>query len=232
MGVTSVGGGPVRFRVGIHSGLVALRKVRRVGRSRLDTVGATVHIAAKLQQSAPPGGILISAEAVRLCRSRLDLTPSPVPPVLDRVTAGVFGLDRPPHRRSSELEDRYSGAIIGRQPELARLRKSLPRRGGSSAALAIVGEPGIGKSRLAAPWGERHRARRADPGLLRRHAEAHDAVRDCPPPDRRGAGAGGRERPDEARAALAAVGLESWEMAAVHASLAELAEPRRARIAA
>jgi len=220
-------GSPVRFRVGIHSGLVALRKVRRGGRSRLDTVGATVHIAAKLQQSALPGGILISAEAVRLCRSRLDLTPHPVPPVLDRMTAGVFELDRRPDRRSSELEYLYTGAMIGRQPELARLRKSLPRCGGRSAALAIIGEPGIGKSRLAAALVESavpdsrilvffgDMQKRTTPFATARYLI--DTALRLP----------GGMALDQARAALVAVGLESWEMAAVHASLAELKEPRR-----
>ena len=74
------GGRPVQFRVGVHSGLVALRQVRRGGRWRLDTVGATVHIAAKLQQAAPPGGIMVSAGAVRLCRARPDLRRGRRPP--------------------------------------------------------------------------------------------------------------------------------------------------------
>ncbi|MFL6846513.1 MAG: ATP-binding protein [Allosphingosinicella sp.] len=225
-------GSPVRFRIGIHSGLVALRSVRRGGRFRLDTVGATVHIAAKLQQSAAPGGIVISAEAARLCRSELDLSPRPVPPVLDRVTAGVFGLEsKPEGRRGSELERRYSGKMIGRRRELAQLCKALPRRGsrsGRSAALAIVGEPGIGKSRLAAAVVEH--ATIADTKILVFFGDAQKrttpfaAARELidgaldPPTGM---------APDEARAALAAAGLDPEEMAAVHASLAQAQPGRR-----
>ncbi len=216
-------GSPVRFRVGVHSGLVALRKVRRGGRYRLDTVGATVHIAAKLQQSAAPGAILISAEAARLCRSRLDLSPRPVPPVLDQVTTRVFGLEsRPEGRRGSELEHRYSGAMIGRQAELTRLRKSLPRRGGRSAALAIIGEPGIGKSRLAAALVED--ATTSDAGIRIFFGDAQK--RTTPFAVARELIDGALEpptgmAPDEARAALVAAGLDPEEMAAVHASLAQ-----------
>jgi class 3 adenylate cyclase/tetratricopeptide (TPR) repeat protein len=219
-------GSPVRFRIGVHSGLVALRKVRRGGRFRLDTVGATVHIAAKLQQSAAPGGILISAEAARLCRSQLDLSPRPVPPVLDRVTAGVFGLEsKPEGRRGSELERRYSGKMIGRQCELAQLCKSLPRRGGRSgrsAALAIVGEPGIGKSRLAAAVVEH--ATIVDTRVLVFFGDAQK--RTTPFAAARELIDGALEpptgmAPDEARAVLAAAGLDPKEMAAVHASLAQ-----------
>lgn len=222
-------GSPVRFRIGIHSGLVALRKVRRGGRYRLDTVGATVHIAAKLQQSAAPGAILISAETARLCRLRLELSPRPVPSVLHGVTAGIFGLEsRPEGRRGSELDRRYSGAMIGRQAELARLRKSLPRCGGPSAALAIVGEPGIGKSRLAAALVEEANA--ADAGI---HIFFGDAQkRTTPFAAARELIESALEPPtglalDEARAVLAAAGLDPDEMAAVHASLAQARPGRR-----
>jgi class 3 adenylate cyclase/tetratricopeptide (TPR) repeat protein len=227
---TGVGpdGRPVQFRVGVHSGLVALRKVRRGGRSRLDTVGATVHIAAKLQQNAAPGGILVSAEVIRLCRARLDLLPRPTPPVLDRVTTNVFSLEGPPAgRRTSELEHRYSLPMIGRQPELARLRKDLPRSRGRSAAVAIVGEPGIGKSRLAAAavaeaialnarilvfFGDAQK--RTTPFAVVRSL-IDDLLRSPAVP------------PENARAALAAAGLEMWEIAAVHPSLGALHARRR-----
>jgi len=215
-------GRPVQFRVGVHSGLVALRKVRRGGRSRLDTVGATVHIAAKLQQNAAPGGILVSAEAVRLCRTRLDLAPRPTPPVLDRMTTNVFSLERrPAGRKGSELEHRYTVPMIGRQPELARLRKYLPRRGGASAAVAIVGEPGIGKSRLAAAaaaeaisldariqvfFGDAQK--RTTP-----FAVAHGLIEEC-------LQSPAARAPQSARAALAAAGIEAWEIATVRPSLA------------
>jgi len=221
-------GRPVQFRVGIHSGLVALRKVRRGGRSRLDTVGATVHIAAKLQQNAAPGGILVSAEAVRLCRTRLDLAPRPTPPILDRATASVFSLERrPAGRKASELEHRYAVPMIGRQPELARLRKSLPRGGGAGAAVAIVGEPGIGKSRLAAATAAE--AISLDARILiffgdaqkrtTPFAVAHDLIEEC----LQAAG------PENARAALAVAGLEPWEIAALHPSLAAGAKPHQKR---
>jgi class 3 adenylate cyclase/tetratricopeptide (TPR) repeat protein len=224
-------GRPVRFRVGVHSGLVALRKVRRGGRSRLDTVGATVHIAAKLQQNAAPGGILVSAEAVRLCRTRLDLAPRPTPPVLDRMTTNVFSLERrPAGRKASELEHRYNVPMIGRQPELARLRKYLPRRGGGSAAVAIVGEPGIGKSRLAAAaaaeaisldarimvfFGDAQK--RTTP-----FAVAHGLIEEC-------LQSPAARAPEKARAALAAAGLEAWEIATVRPALDLPAKPPQKR---
>ncbi|HEX6374418.1 MAG TPA: AAA family ATPase [Allosphingosinicella sp.] len=143
-------GRPVRFRIGLHSGLVALRRLRRGGRSRLDTVGATVHIAAKLQQRAPPGGVLISVEAAKLCRSRLELAPEEFS-AADGPGTQACRLEAPPESpKSRDVAHRYTSPMIGRQPELAALHPLLPRPGGASHAVALVGEPGIGKSRLAA----------------------------------------------------------------------------------
>src|SRR6516164_1070114 len=76
---TGPGGYPVNFRVGIHSGLVGLRKGGRNAIYRFDVAGATVHVAAKLQQEASPGEVLLSAETTKLCRSPLDLTACKTP---------------------------------------------------------------------------------------------------------------------------------------------------------
>ncbi|HEY8572056.1 ATP-binding protein [Phenylobacterium sp.] len=143
-------GRPVQFRVAVHSGLVALRMIRRGGRSRFDTVGAAVNIAAKLQQAAPAGGVLVSAQTVKLCRAELKLAPH------ELSGAGELDIDtfvleaRPEAANDSDVANRYRSPIVGRRSQLAVLRSLLPRPDGDSSAVAIVGEAGIGKSRLAA----------------------------------------------------------------------------------
>jgi class 3 adenylate cyclase/tetratricopeptide (TPR) repeat protein len=144
-------GEPVRFRVGVHSGLVGLRRLRREGRARFDTVGATVNIAAKLQQSAPSGGILVSAATVKLCHSPLELTAQGSPEKPGKVSPQVFRLEaRPDETVGSNVARRYRLPIVGRRDELARVSRALPRPGRKSASIALIGEAGIGKSRLAA----------------------------------------------------------------------------------
>lgn len=144
-------GKPVQFRVGVHSGLVALRHIRREGRPRLDTVGATVNIAAKLQQSAPVGGVLVSANTARLCRAPLKLALHEPSSVLRAAETTVFRLEGQPDKVSkSHLAHRYPLPMVGRLAELAALRGALPRTDAPSRSIAIIGEPGIGKSRLAA----------------------------------------------------------------------------------
>jgi len=148
---TGPGGHPVSFRVGVHSGLVGLRKGARNAIYRFDVAGATVHIAAKLQQKASPGEVLLSAETAKLCRSPLDLTacntPSGIAP--DRLI-DVFRLNaRPGDVDHNDVARRYQNPIVNRVNELAALRERLPRWGGKSCSVALLGEPGIGKSRLA-----------------------------------------------------------------------------------
>ena len=145
---TGPGGHPVNFRVGVHSGLVGLRKGGRNAIYRFDVAGSTVHVAAKLQQGASPGEVHLTAETARLCRSPLDLTPHRK--ALDQAVE-VYRLNaRPRDVDHNVVARRYQNPIVGRADELAALRDLLPRAGGKSASLALIGEPGIGKSRLAA----------------------------------------------------------------------------------
>jgi class 3 adenylate cyclase/tetratricopeptide (TPR) repeat protein len=144
---TGPGGRPVNFRVGVHSGLVGLRKGGRNAIYRFDVAGATVHVAAKLQQEGTPGEVRLTAETVRLCRSPLELTPC----VSSDQALEVHRLNaRPRDVDHNDVARRYQNPIVGRTEELAALRERLPRSGAKSTSVALVGEPGIGKSRLAA----------------------------------------------------------------------------------
>jgi len=142
-------GHAVNFRVGVHSGLVGLRKGGRNAIYRFDVAGATVHVAAKLQQEASPGEVLLSAETTKLCRSPLDLTAR-------KASSGIAVIEvhrlnaRPRDVDQNDIARRYQYPIVGRFDELEALRERLPRSGGKSTSVAVIGEPGIGKSRLAA----------------------------------------------------------------------------------
>ena len=144
-------GNPVTFRVGLHSGLVGLRKGGRNAIARFDVAGATVHVAAKLQRQALPGEVLVSAETAKLCRSSpLDLVPRHASAEIGDRVVEVGRLNAKPS--GVDLNDaarRYQNPIVDRIDEMAVLRERLPRFGGESCAVALVGEAGIGKSRLA-----------------------------------------------------------------------------------
>jgi len=151
-GATGPQGSVVQFRVGVHCGLVGLREARPEGRFRFDIAGTTVHIAAKLQQRANPGEAIVSAEVAKLCRSsRLDVTNCESPISSDGIGVEAYRLnDRPKADVDSDFARRYRSPIINRSEELAIIRGKLPRPGGPTGSIALIGEPGIGKSRLAA----------------------------------------------------------------------------------
>jgi class 3 adenylate cyclase/tetratricopeptide (TPR) repeat protein len=158
-GLAGPDGLPVRFRVGVHSGLASVRRIDRGSGPVFDTIGATVNIAAKLEQNAPTGAILVSAQAMRLCRSRLTVTAHAPSPTFGAVQIEAFRLESGPDRRhESDFLLRYRSPMIGREGELASLRDRLPREGAPNRAVALLGEAGIGKSPVvaaAAPRGIR-----------------------------------------------------------------------------
>jgi len=143
-------GRPIRFRVGLHSGLVGLRRMSRGAETRLDTVGGTVHLAAVLQKNARPGGILISSKTLDLCHSELELEPHSDLPLFQRINAKVYRLEGRPLRSATWRNRRgYRAPLMGRTSERQVLRNTLVHRKSEKRSTAVIGEPGIGKSRLA-----------------------------------------------------------------------------------
>ncbi len=223
---TGPDGRPVRFRVGVHSGLVALRQIHRDGRSRFDPVGATVNIAAKLQQSAPGGGVVVSDQSVKLCRVQLALEPHERAPNFGSIRAKAFMLAaRPESDGEGDVARRYTSPVVGRESELAALRGAIPRAGRASMAIALIGEPGIGKSRLAAAA-----LREALQSGARALVYFGDAQKRTTPfaaarsliTDMLIAGTGGSS--DELRAALAAARLEEGDKRVLEDLLAPVAD--------
>ena len=141
-------GRSVQFRVGLHSGLVSLRSIKRDVRAGISPVGGAVHLAAALQKSAPADRILLSSRTAKLCRSALQLTPYDGVPALQKVRLKAYELVAPPAPESSESVFRdYRFPFVDRELERRILKETLIERRG---AVALIGEPGIGKTRLAA----------------------------------------------------------------------------------
>jgi class 3 adenylate cyclase/tetratricopeptide (TPR) repeat protein len=142
-------GRPVRFRVGLHSGLVNLRSISGDVRAGVNTVGGAVHLAAALQKSAPHDGILLSSKTASLCRSTMKLAPHDGVAALQKVRLKAFELLENPARGGSSSEFRqYHTPFVGREVERRRLEQAL--FGEKPGAVALIGEPGVGKTRLAA----------------------------------------------------------------------------------
>ncbi len=127
-------------RVGVSTGLVVAG-----GRTEAaDTImGDTVALAARLEQAAPPGGMLISVATQRHVRGRFTIEDA------GPVEAKGFGEPVAAYLVTGTAEQsvgREGVALVGRERELARLEVLL--RSTPSAPITILGDAGIGKSRL------------------------------------------------------------------------------------
>ena len=146
-------GVPLQARVGINTGEVFVRSIRK---DDLHTdyvpVGHTIHLAARMEQMAEPGGILITEYTRRYCQDFFHLKSLGIVTVrgveVPLSVYEVLGL--------GQLRTRFQAAaqrgltrFVGRQVELEQLRSAYATsRTGHGRIIDIIGEPGIGKSRL------------------------------------------------------------------------------------
>lgn len=151
----------VQVRVGLNSGEVVVRAIGSDLRMDYSAVGPTTHLAARMEQLARPGSSLLTADTLRLAEGYVEVRPlGPVPVKgLDHAVE-VFELAGagPVRSRLQALAVRGLTPFVGRDTELEQLRQALARAGaGHGELVAIVGEPGVGKSRLVWELTHSHR---------------------------------------------------------------------------
>ena len=142
-------------RAGVHTGRVLLGAgVDAEGSIR----GATVNIAARMEQTAPHGRLRISHDTWRQVRGLFETS--------EMEAVKVKGVDQPlrsylverarPHgfRNPTRGIEGIATRMVGRDAELAALGEAFARAAFDHqlAAVTVVGEPGIGKSRLLAEF--------------------------------------------------------------------------------
>jgi class 3 adenylate cyclase/tetratricopeptide (TPR) repeat protein len=150
--VRRVHGFEVQIRVGLNSGEVVVRAIGNDLHMDYSAIGQTTHLAARMEQLAPPGTIRLTAETLQLAEGLVQVTPlGPVPvkglpapvEVCELVGAG------PARTRLQAFAARGLTPFVGRQAELAALHQALERAGtGHGQVVAVIGEPGVGKTRL------------------------------------------------------------------------------------
>ena len=137
-------GDSLRLRIGVNTGDVVLGQPR-VGSSFV--TGDAVNVAARLEQSAEPGQILVGARTVANTRKAFDFGPEATIEAKGKAGGVVCRplLDVAPLRPGHSALD-----FVGRRDELARLQDIYLRvlDTDEAALVAVVGEPGIGKSAL------------------------------------------------------------------------------------
>ena len=156
----AAGGHDLAIRIGINTGLALVGTVsggdgesEGGSRAAMSAYGDTVNVAARLQSAAEPGRALMTAATYRLVRHAIearDLGESNLRGRSEAVHAyEVVGVRAAP--ASARGVEGLRSPLVGRLAQLALLegRARALARGRGSAAV-VVGEPGIGKSRLIA----------------------------------------------------------------------------------
>jgi class 3 adenylate cyclase/tetratricopeptide (TPR) repeat protein len=152
---------PVQIRVGLNSGEVVVRAIGSDLRIDYSAIGQTTHLAARLEQTAKAGSILITGDTLRLAEGYVHvraLGPVPVKGLTEPVE--VFELTGAGQARTRLQAAALRGLtrFVGRDAEVEHLRRVLGQvDGGHGQVVAIVGEAGVGKSRLVYEFTHSHR---------------------------------------------------------------------------
>src|SRR5512132_3563507 len=151
---------PIQMRVGLNSGEVVVRSIGSDLHMDYTAVGQTTHLAARMEQMATPGSILITADVLRLAEGYVQvepLGPVRVKGLTEPVDAFELLGAGPVRTRLQAAVARGLTRFVGRQHELDMLRQALERaQAGHGQVVALVGEPGVGKSRLVYEFTRSH----------------------------------------------------------------------------
>ena len=144
-----------RIRAGINSGPVIVGNVGSDLRYEYTALGDAVNVAARVQTAAQPGEVLVTAQTQRFTANAFDFEDLGAIEVKGKAEPihlfRVARLRAQPGRTRGLEAVGLSSPLVGRQAELEALAKAWGVvRAGRGRVAVIVGEPGIGKSRLLA----------------------------------------------------------------------------------
>jgi len=146
-------GVPIQMRIGLHSGDVVVRSIGSDLKMDYSAIGQTTHLAARMEQTAKPGTILATSDTVKLAEGFIQVNAlGPVAVKGMREPVEVFELTGALVRRTRLQARAASGGLsqfVGRKREFETLAEATRNaREGKGQAVATIGEPGVGKSRL------------------------------------------------------------------------------------
>jgi class 3 adenylate cyclase len=155
---------PLHIRIGLNSGEVVVYSVDNDLHVDYTAVGEVIHLAARMEQMAMPSGILATRETARAAQGYV-LTEAlgewSVKGLRNRIQVYEIVRANPSHSRFHTSVAQGLTRLIGREVELAQLFRAVDSaRSGCGQLIAIVGEAGIGKSRLL--WELAHSERTRD----------------------------------------------------------------------
>jgi class 3 adenylate cyclase/tetratricopeptide (TPR) repeat protein len=142
----------MQARVGLNSGEAVVRSIGNDLHMDYSAIGQTTHLAARMEQLATPGSIRLTAATLRLAEGLVQVNALGLFPVKGLTEpVEVFELTGAStvRRRLQASATRGLTRFVGRQQELMGLQQVLEWAGtGHGQVAALVGEAGVGKSRL------------------------------------------------------------------------------------
>jgi len=132
-------------RIGVNTGEVVTGTEERLA------TGNAVNVAARLEQAAQPGEVLIGAETLRLVRAAVEIGEERLLELKGKAElVKAYRL----LAVTGELERRFASPMVGREHELTRLRAVFGQaiHDRSCQLFTVLGSAGVGKSRLAAEF--------------------------------------------------------------------------------
>ena len=142
----------IRMRVGINTGTVVVDNIGSDLRMEYTAIGDMVNMASRLEKLAPVGGVLVGESTYRLTNRLFDFSaPKSIPVIGWEEPVATYEVikakDEPQLIRGIPEIGRTK--FVGREKELGILKeKSAEVESGKGQVVSIVGEPGIGKTRL------------------------------------------------------------------------------------
>jgi class 3 adenylate cyclase/tetratricopeptide (TPR) repeat protein len=167
-------GAVVAIRVGVNTGEAVSGSWDASGQQQAAVTGDAINVAARLQAAGEPGGVLVGEETMRLTRRRIRFgerqelrlrgKADPVP------AYSVLRIRQQVGERWNEGERAgYATPLVGRKRELETIRTAWTRAvAGEGQLLTLVGQPGVGKSRVVMEGIERLSAEGTRPPRLLR----------------------------------------------------------------
>jgi class 3 adenylate cyclase/tetratricopeptide (TPR) repeat protein len=152
---------PLQMRVGLNAGEVVVRTIGNDLHMDYSAVGPTTHLAARMEQLARPGSVMLTAATWRLIEGFVRgkaLGPIPVKGMTEPVEVFELTGASTIKRRLQAAVARGLTTFVGRDTEIEALQQALDQaRSGHGQVVAAVGEAGVGKSRLVYEFVHSHR---------------------------------------------------------------------------
>ncbi|MDX1431417.1 MAG: AAA family ATPase [Gammaproteobacteria bacterium] len=144
---------PVRARIGINAGEAIIGEIGSDLRLEYTAVGPAINVAARLESAADEGGILVGEQVFREAEAVFEFDGPrelELKGISDPVRAWApLKARESPRPKRAAAGGTYS-TLVGRDIELAQLERAMDElRSGRGQVVLVLGEAGIGKSRLA-----------------------------------------------------------------------------------